>query len=513
MKRIPVLASLLAVIVVCGGLLRADTPSNQEVASVDQLKSEAFKALRGGDFDKSNELIAKAADMAHDPNLTQMSTWVKDFDTQRQGFLAERRKQYDKAVGDVHKLLDNKKDTYAIDAAARAYSLADDKDAFRKEVWWQDLLKKSIAMATDFEGSEQWLKTARLYSDLSQIEPENPEWKDRLKLVMRRIRLLATYSPESLKAVQDSEVKEREEVDALLNPTTKPSTKPVAANDDTDSFKIDWRETVKGIQMPMLRTALVEARSNYWREVDYKTLMVGGLKGIQAVVTTHGLEKNFPGLGDDAMRALFLHELDSMLDRCKTAPDAEDSKLLGETLDDLQDDNSKTVKMDEEVLVSEFADGAFAELDPFTSMIWPYDVEEFNKSTQGEFSGVGIQIQLDDDGTLRVVSPLEDSPAYRAGIKAGDSITRINGKSARGITINQAVKTITGIEGTTVTLTIRSTTKDGPVEKDYPIKREKIHVASVKGWERLPGGALGVFRRSGSEDRLPAHHQLHQEHR
>ena len=169
--------------------------------------------------------------------------------------------------------------------------------------------------------------------------------------------------------------------------------------------------------------------------------------------------------------------------------------------------------LDEEVLVSEFADGAFAELDPFTSMIWPYDVEEFNKSTQGEFSGVGIQIQLDDDGSLKVVSPLEDSPAYRAGIKAGDIITRINGKSAHGITINQAVKTITGVEGTTVTLTIRSTTKDGPVEKDYPIKREKINVASVKGWQHLPGGGVGIFRRSGSEDRLSAHHQFHQEHR
>ena len=126
-------------------------------------------------------------------------------------------------------------------------------------------------------------------------------------------------------------------------------------------------------------------------------------------------------------------------------------------------------------------------------MIWPYDVEEFNKSTQGEFSGVGIQIQLDDDGSLKVVSPLEDSPAYRSGIKAGDVITRINGKSARGITINQAVKTITGVEGTTVTLTIRSLTKDGPVEKDYPIRREKIKVASVKGWQHLPGGGWEYF--------------------
>jgi carboxyl-terminal processing protease len=182
-----------------------------------------------------------------------------------------------------------------------------------------------------------------------------------------------------------------------------------------------------------------------------------------------------------------------MLQRCKQAKADDDSRLLGQTLEDLKDDNSRTVQLDEEVLVSEFADGAFAELDPFTSMIWPYDVEEFNKSTQGEFSGVGIQIQLDDDGSLKVVSPLEDSPAYRAGIKAGDIITRINKKSARGITINQAVKTITGVEGTNVTLTIRSQTKDGPIERDFTIRREKIKVASVKGWQHLPGGGWEYF--------------------
>src|SRR5256886_14742923 len=112
-------------------------------------------------------------------------------------------------------------------------------------------------------------------------------------------------------------------------------------------------------------------------------------------------------------------------------------------------------------------------------MIWPYDVEEFNKSTQGEFSGVGIQIQLDDDGSLKVVSPLEDSPAYKAGIKAGDVIIGINGKNAKGISTNQAVKTITRPSGTMVTLTIRRTDH---TTKDYTLKHETIQVASIKAW-------------------------------
>ena len=103
---------------------------------------------------------------------------------------------------------------------------------------------------------------------------------------------------------------------------------------------------------------------------------------------------------------------------------------------------------------------------------------------------MGIQIINDDEGNLKVVSPLEDSPAYRAGVKAGDIITRINGKSAKNITTDQAVKNITGQQGTTVMLTIKS--PDGTV-KDYTFRREQINVASVKGWIHKPGGGWDYF--------------------
>jgi carboxyl-terminal processing protease len=123
-------------------------------------------------------------------------------------------------------------------------------------------------------------------------------------------------------------------------------------------------------------------------------------------------------------------------------------------------------------------------------MIWPYDMAEFMQTTQGELIGVGIQIESAEDGSLRVVSPLEDTPAYKAGIKAGDIITRIDGKNAHGITLNQAVKSITGQPHTTVVLTVRSL--DGSVHT-YTIERQVINVVSVKGYQHNPGGGWSYF--------------------
>jgi carboxyl-terminal processing protease len=480
-----------------------DTPP-QQVVSVDQLKSQAFAAFRGGQFDRSNELLKTAASMSSDPTVAQMSAWFGQFESQQAVFAAERHRQFDKAVADVHKLLDANKPSFAADRAREAYVLADDKEAFRHEPWVDALVRKTVDAASACEGSQQWFKAVRLYSDLGAMEPANPLWKDKLKLATRRIRLLAEYAPDVFKSIQGSEAKERDEADALINPpSTAPTTQPLASNaattsvasattrpdaDDTgDSFRVDWKDQLKGIRIDMLTDALNYARADYWRDINYKTLLDGGLKGIEAIATTPGLEKTFPELADSAKREAFL----TFISQTTTAVDAashddhDNESMMRSVLSDLERVNDDTLKLPDNVITSEFADGAFGELDPFTSMIWPSDLQEFNKSTQGEFSGVGIQIELADDGSLKVVSPLEDSPAYKQGIKAGDLITRINGKNAKGITLNQAVKNITGPRGTSVTLTVRS--PDGEV-KDHTILREVIKVSSVKGWQHLPGG-------------------------
>ena len=116
--------------------------------------------------------------------------------------------------------------------------------------------------------------------------------------------------------------------------------------------------------------------------------------------------------------------------------------------------------------------------------------------TQGEFGGVGLEIENDEQGNLKVVTPLEDTPAFRAGIQAGDIITQIEGKNAKGLPVDRAVKQIVGVPGSTVTLRIRSL--DGTV-KDHLLRRELIKVASVEGYHesRAAGGIISSIRSSG----------------
>src|SRR3954463_13136304 len=81
----------------------AESPAPQQLASIDEMKQEAFKALKAGHFDRTSELLNTASKSANDPQLTQMALWTKAFEDQRQVFVAERHKQFDKAVGDVKK--------------------------------------------------------------------------------------------------------------------------------------------------------------------------------------------------------------------------------------------------------------------------------------------------------------------------------------------------------------------------------------------------------------------------
>jgi carboxyl-terminal processing protease len=467
----------MALVMSASAAVRAEAPAVVQVASVDQLKSEAFKDLRDGKFDQSNALLAQAAAISKDPLVKQMADWTNGFQTQELAFTSERHQQFEKRVDEMRLLLTKDKPEDALDRAALAFLLTDDKKAFRAEKDVDALVSSEEARADDFDRDEQWIQSQRIYQNLAQIDPSVPKWKDKLKLSMRRERLLALYTPTVFRQLLDSDTKLRDAADAIIHPTTQPTTRP--AELEADSIKIDWHDTLHGIKSEMLWEALVYARNNWYRDVDYKTLAVGGLNGLKVVVQTRGLEQAFPHLGDAAARDSFLATIDQCIATTEQAAGIGEQTTLHDTLQKLELANQKTVALPEEVLVCEFADGAFGKLDQFSTVLWPYDLDDFKRTTQGEFSGVGIQIRSDPDGSLKVVQPLADSPAIKAGIKPEDVITRIDGKSAKGISTNQAVKIITGPAGTQVVLTVRS--MDGTV-RDYTLTRQTITVASIKGW-------------------------------
>ena len=486
-----VLLSLVVAVVAAGLLARAQDNTGAQVVApqaggVDQLKAKAIEALKQGKFGLTNDYLAQAAALSKDPVVVKMAGWAKQFEDQRQGFLGERRREYEKESKNAQVLVEKHKEAYGLSHAARAYLLAEDKDAFRREGWVLQLVGDAKKLALEEEEGHEWLKALWVYSQLGTLEPEVPEWKDQLKTAMRHIRLLAMYAPDDLKKLQESDAKEREEAEALVNPTTKPTTK--AKDEEAENQnKTDWRETLRGVQMDMLSHALVNTHANYFREVSYRKMLIGGLNGFRAILTTPALEKAFAEseLSNAGKRAEMLGVLDAFVAKAEKVKPEDEADLTQAMLRELKTANERTVRLPDPVMVSEFADGAFGVLDPFSSIIWPSDWEEFQKTTKGEFSGVGIQIQTDEAGNLKVVSPLEDSPAYKAGIKPDWIITHIDGKSARWLNVNQAVKKITGPPGTMVALTIKDTKGQS---KEYALKRDTIKVASVKGWLHRPKG-------------------------
>ena len=140
-------------------------------------------------------------------------------------------------------------------------------------------------------------------------------------------------------------------------------------------------------------------------------------------------------------------------------------------------------------LIENAVNGMLTGLDPHSVYLNAHEFHELEMEDKGEFSGIGIEIEQ-EGGVVRVISPMDNSPAVRAGIKAGDTIIGLNGKSVLGLSTERMNDQLRGPPNTSITLTINRVGVDHPLI--FRLRRETIHLQVVK--QRLESDRIGYVQ-------------------
>jgi carboxyl-terminal processing protease len=166
--------------------------------------------------------------------------------------------------------------------------------------------------------------------------------------------------------------------------------------------------------------------------------------------------------------------------------------LFGDVLDTVE--RQYVTPVDDTKLIHAALDGMLTSLDPHSGYLDPENFDDMRDQTRGEYGGLGIEV-TSEDGVVKVISPMDGTPAFTAGVKSGDYITAVNGESVLGLSVNDAVKQMRGKPGETVTLTI-AREKSDPF--DVKIVREVIKPKTAVA--RLDGD-YGILRISGFNEK------------
>jgi carboxyl-terminal processing protease len=161
--------------------------------------------------------------------------------------------------------------------------------------------------------------------------------------------------------------------------------------------------------------------------------------------------------------------------------------------------NDYVESIDDKTLLENAIRGMLSGLDPHSSYLDAEDFKELQIGTSGEFGGLGIEVGM-EDGFVKVISPIDDTPAERAGVKAGDLIVRLDDTPVKGMSLNDAVKKMRGKKGTDIVLTIVREGTDKPLK--IRIVRDTIQVRSVK--QRILEPGYGYLRITSFQSKTTA---------
>lgn len=521
-------------------------------------------ASRGEFADILDNLKADAA-ARNNPSLQLLMSDLELYKQHQELHAAERLKNYKAAREAMAHEVSEDRLQIALIKAIDAHSHAPHGRQMLQDPELVSLVKKSETAAAVAQEEGDWLAALSLWRNLDLLYLEDSTYHDRVKNSELHARLLRLYAPDELQRLHIQREARKG------NPTPE----PLLLGSDT------WEDRLKDVRVGMVYDALREAKNRHIDSPTYAKLFHGSIIRLNTLVESKGLAKEFPTLGIANKLQAFEAHLASMDKQLTDLGTDFTYRQLIKAVDSVLESNQQTIQLPEPILIYEMTEGAMSELDPFSAVIWPHDLAQFSRNTEGKFSGVGIQIsrpglltataveaesaselagvkagdiitqingkdtstmgvsevmrllnvpkgqavvlkasrpgqvgtlsftiqstadegaqlKLNDQGLtikrpgrLTVVSPLAGTPAQRAGLKPNDLIISVNGQDTTGWSLDQAVREITGPEGSTVTIGIERKGVDKPME--FKLTRSSIEIDSIRGWKLLPGGKWDYF--------------------
>jgi len=459
---------ILRSIVSCCLLAAVALPAPQARAQAESL----WRLARDGDEAKLVGQIGKLGD--EDALAEKGGHFAADLENREQLRSEEIEKvsaELDEHMGEAKKSGDVVALSDALRSAVKLEMLSADHDAFHARPEIVELASLADAAAHKAEGDHDWIMASELFYRLNVLFDDSDRYRDDADRQSNRLAMLRLYTPERFWELRNARrLLDGEDPLPPYNP-----------------YGDSYTEKLAGIDRSMVQRALTRAARYHVEGVGLGEMVESGIDAVVTMARTSDLSPAFPGVGNPAAVEAFVTELEHERRTIEGDPDVNSNELAATVLAVIRA-NEATVQIPSEALLHEFGNGAMASLDRFSSIIWPDELRRFQRSTTGSFVGVGIQIQLDEQLNIKVVTPLEGTPAHRAGIQAGDIIRAVDGRSTVGFTVDQAVDVITGPMNTDVTLTIEREDEDGKTEDiDYTITRARIPLESVKGWRKTGG--------------------------
>jgi len=452
LRRFACLLALSIALPFAAGERRAFAASSAEeskptvVAHAD-VWAKSAKLVREGDSAQARLLLDELVARSSDPQRAR--TWVTDWLEQEQARRGLTQAEYEDYVARAKKWMDQQKNTRALKWTYLAMLDTFKSKDFQKQDWVLRLREQALAEGDKLYAEKNWRDAHAIYYSLNLIFEDDKDIDKKRKDCLEHARLDEIYKVER-----------------------------------------EWQDDLEGVHERMVEEAFYRIDRKYVEEADFKAMTVAGYEELLLIAESPTLQGQFDGLTGDRGKE-FTNAVRKRLQQVR----GQDTLTFRDALNYFRralEINSESAKLPQALLVKEYTNAALQPLDEFTSVIWPSEFREFEKHTRGDFIGVGIQIRNKYNPEIKeteivVVSPLEDTPAYRAGIQAEDIITHVNGESMVGVPVTKAVAKITGPMNTAVTLSIRRPNEQGEQQTtDYKLVRDMVRIQSVKSMTRIP---------------------------